>query len=94
MCSRRSWNGWGVLAGVGKPFPHTRGGEPMGRKINLERMSDVLETIRANDGKLRANDIARKLALHPQQVARCLTSLEMLYENDKGFLGVFDNLMV
>ena len=59
----------------------------MGRKINLGRLSEVLETI-------RANDIAKQLGLHPQQVTRCLPSLEMLYEDDKGFLGVLDNLVV
>jgi DNA-binding IclR family transcriptional regulator len=66
----------------------------MGRKINLGRLSDVLETIRENDCKVRANDVAKKLNLHPQAVTRLLPAFgeetdELLYEDDKGFLGIF-----
>jgi Mn-dependent DtxR family transcriptional regulator len=66
----------------------------MGRKVNMERLSDVLETIRENDCKVRANDVARRLNLHPQVVTRLLPAFEeqteeLLYEDDKGFLGIF-----
>lgn len=66
----------------------------MGRKINLERLADVFETIRDNNCKLRANDVAKKLNLHPQALARLLPAFgeqtkELLYEDDRGFLGIF-----
>jgi len=67
----------------------------MGRNINLERLSDMLQIIRENDCKLRANDIARQLNVHPQVVARLLPAFgekteELLYEDDRGFLGLFN----
>ena len=76
-------------------FPHTRGGEPnMGRKINLERLSDVLKIIQENDGQFRANDIAKQLDLHPQAIARVLPAFgeeteELICEDDRGFLKIF-----
>ncbi len=66
----------------------------MGRKINFGRLSDFIETIRENDCKLRANDAAKQLGLHPQSITRLLVASEeqaeeLLYEDDKGFLGIF-----
>ena len=66
----------------------------MGRKTNVSRLSEVVETIRSNDGLLRANDIAHKLNLHPQAIARLLSvvdkeSDDLLFEDDRGFLGLF-----
>ncbi len=62
----------------------------MGRKVNSDRLADVVQTIRQNDGKVRSNDIAKKLNLHPQAVARLLsTTEELLCEDDNGFLGIF-----
>ena len=66
----------------------------MGRKINKERLSDVVQTIAENDGQLRANDIAKQLALHPQAVNRLLSVVDnetetLLCEDDLGFLGIF-----
>jgi DNA-binding IclR family transcriptional regulator len=66
----------------------------MGRKVNSEQVKAVLETIQEHDGKFRANDVAKHLGLHPQMVARLLPAIgkqteELLYEDDKGFLGIF-----
>lgn len=66
----------------------------MGRKVNTERLEEVLQTIRENDGQMRANDIAKELDLHPETVARLLAvadneSDELLTEDDQGFLGIF-----
>ncbi len=66
----------------------------VGRRVNPDRLADILQTIRENDGKFRANDIAKELKLHPQAVARLLPTIdeeseELLYEDDKGFLGIF-----
>ena len=66
----------------------------MGRKTSLSRLNEVVETIRSNDGLLRVNDIAIKLNLHPQAIARLLSVVDKetdnrLIEDDKGFLGIF-----
>lgn len=66
----------------------------MGRRVNLDKLHDVLDTIRENEGLVRANDIAKNLNLHPQAVIRLLTTVddetdELLYEDDKGFLSIF-----
>ncbi len=66
----------------------------MARKTNLERLNEVVETIRLNDGLVRANDIAHQLNLHPQAVTRLLSVVdtetdELLTESNKGFLGIF-----
>ena len=66
----------------------------MGRKTNVSRLVEVVETIRSNDGLVRANDIANKLKLHPQAIARLLSVVDketddLLFEDDKGFLGIF-----
>lgn len=66
----------------------------MGRKINADRTDNILSTVSENDGKLSAAGIAKLLGLHPQAVIRALTALESkpekyLYEDDKGFLGIF-----
>ena len=62
----------------------------MGRKANPDRVKDVVEVIRTHDGKVRANDIAKELNLHPQAVSRLLAATnELLTEDDCGFLGIF-----
>ncbi|MBN1991905.1 MAG: helix-turn-helix domain-containing protein [Anaerolineae bacterium] len=66
----------------------------MGRNIDRQRLAAVLQTIKENDGRLRMNDIARRLNLHPQAVARLLPAVgektgELLYEDERGFLGIF-----
>ena len=66
----------------------------MGRKLNQDRLEDVLQTIRERDGQYKANDVAKELELHPQIVARLLASVDnrsadLLYEDDRGFLGLF-----
>lgn len=66
----------------------------MGRKVNEDRVWEVMETINAHDGQYRANDIAEELGLHPQAVSRLLTATEyigddLLVEDDHGFLGIF-----
>jgi Mn-dependent DtxR family transcriptional regulator len=66
----------------------------MGRKVNADRLSDVVRTIQQNDGRVRANDIAKELKLHPQAVTRLLAVVNeetgaLLYEDDRGFLGIF-----
>jgi DNA-binding IclR family transcriptional regulator len=66
----------------------------VGRNINPNRKQDILKTIAENNGQLRASNLARLLKLHAQEVSRVLTSLEdspekFLYEDDRGFLGIF-----
>jgi len=66
----------------------------MGRKVNPEKVVEVIKTIRENDGKLRANNVAKQLGLHPEEMARVLTTIEndeekVLCEDDKGFLNIF-----
>ena len=66
----------------------------MGRKLNQDRLEDVLQTIREHDGQYKANDVAKELDLHPQTVVRLLSSVDnhsasLLYEDDRGFLGLF-----
>jgi Mn-dependent DtxR family transcriptional regulator len=66
----------------------------MGRKVNSERLEEVVQTIREHNGEVRANDIAKELDLHPEAVARLLAvadreSEELLIEDDKGYLGIF-----
>jgi len=66
----------------------------VGRKVNTQRLAQVLSTIEENEGKLRANDIAKQLGIHPQAIARLLPAFgteteELLYEDDRGFLGIF-----
>jgi len=66
----------------------------MGRNLNQDRLEDVLQTIREHDGQYKANDVAKELDLHPQIVARLLSSVDdhstdLLYEDDRGFLGLF-----
>lgn len=66
----------------------------MGRKVNTERLEEVMQVIREHDEELRANDIAKELDLHPETVARLLAaadreSEELLIEDDEGFLGIF-----
>ncbi|GEM_PF-3297111 len=66
----------------------------MGRKVNPQKVVEVIKVIRENDGKLRANDVAKQLGLHPQEVARVLPAIDdgeekFLYEDDKGFLSIF-----
>lgn len=66
----------------------------MGRKLNQDRLEDVLQTIKEHDGQYKANDVAKELDLHPQTVARLLASVddhstELLCEDDWGFLGIF-----
>lgn len=66
----------------------------MGRKVNTERLEEVMQIIREHDEELRANDIAKELDLHPETVARLLAvadreSEELLIEDDEGFLGIF-----
>lgn len=66
----------------------------MGRKTRSDRLANVVAAIRRNDGRIRANDIAKELNLHPQAVSRLLaatetTGDERLYEDDWGFLGIF-----
>ncbi len=66
----------------------------MGRKINRDRLVDVWQTIKENDTVFRSTDVAKKLSLHPQAIARLLTAFEdeteyLLIEDDKGFLGIF-----
>lgn len=66
----------------------------MGRKVDTKKVKIILQTIADNDGQVRANDIARQLKMHPQAVARLLPNVdqetgELLYEDDKGFLGIF-----
>jgi len=66
----------------------------MGRKVNEDRVWDVVETVKAHDGQYRANDIAEELGLHPQTVSRLLSATETvgderLVEDDYGFLGIF-----
>ncbi len=66
----------------------------MGRNINSDKVAEVIKTIQEHDGQLRANDVAKQLGLHPQEVARLLpaiggTTEELLSEDDKGFLSIF-----
>jgi Mn-dependent DtxR family transcriptional regulator len=62
----------------------------MGRKANPDRVKEVVEVIRTHDGKVRANDIAKELELHPQTVSRLLAATDdLLTEDDRGFLGIF-----
>lgn len=66
----------------------------MGRKVNKERLSQVVQTIQEHDGQLRANDLAKQLELHPQAVSRLLSVVDdetetLLCEDDRGFLGIF-----
>ena len=66
----------------------------MGRKINSERLAQVLSAIERNDGKVRAADIAKQLGLHPQMIARLLPAFgadteHLLYEDEQGYLGIF-----
>jgi hypothetical protein len=66
----------------------------MGRKANADRLTEVIQTIQKHDGKYRANDVAKALGLHPQVIIRLLSSVdtdsdELLYEDDRGFLGIF-----
>ena len=42
----------------------------MGRKVSSNRKEDVVQTVRENDGKLRAAGVAKVLNLHPQEVNR------------------------
>jgi DNA-binding IclR family transcriptional regulator len=66
----------------------------MGRKINSDKVVVVLKTIQEHDGQFRANDVAKQLGLHPQEVARLLPAIgelteTLLSEDDKGFLSIF-----
>jgi hypothetical protein len=66
----------------------------MGRKVNSERLEEVVQTIREHDGQIRANDIAKELDLHPEAVARLLAAADreseaLLIEDDQGYLGIF-----
>lgn len=66
----------------------------MGRKVNTQRLAEVLNSIKENDGKLRATDIAKQLGVHPQMITRLLPAFgseteDLLVEDDRGFLGIF-----
>jgi hypothetical protein len=66
----------------------------MGRKMDSERLAEVMQTIQKHDGKYRANDVAKELGLHPQAVVRLLSATEtardsLLCEDDRGFLSIF-----
>ncbi|HRV91621.1 MAG TPA: hypothetical protein P5526_05625 [Anaerolineae bacterium] len=66
----------------------------MGRKINPLRRTEVIKTVGEHHEQLTAGGIAKKLGLHPQEVARVLTALEdepekVVHEDDGGFLGLF-----
>ncbi len=66
----------------------------MGRKTDSERLAEVIQTIQKHEGKYRANDVAKELGLHPQAVARLLSTAEtgkdsLLCEDDRGFLSIF-----
>lgn len=66
----------------------------MGRKVNQDRVREVVETIKTHNGQYRANDIAQEMGLHPQAVSRLLAATEVtgnerLVEDDRGFLGIF-----
>ena len=66
----------------------------MGRKVSIDRVVSVLKTIQEHDGQFRANDVAKQLGLHPQEVARILPAIgeeteELLCEDDRGFLSIF-----
>ena len=66
----------------------------MGRKVKPEHLAAVLNTIKANDGQVRAHDVAKQLKMHPQAVARLLPAIgeeagELLCEDDRGFLSIF-----
>lgn len=38
----------------------------MGCRMSMGNVSKVLGCIRADDGQIRSNDIARKIGMHPQ----------------------------
>ena len=66
----------------------------MGRRIDSNRRQTVLDVIEQHDGQLKAGALAKLLGLHPQEIARVLTSLEdepdkYLSEDDRGFLSMF-----
>ena len=66
----------------------------MARKVNLDNVKAVLETIQDKDSQIRANDIAKILNLHPQAISRLLPAVddetdELLCEDDQGFLSIF-----
>jgi len=66
----------------------------VGRKVRSNRKEEVVQAVRDNDCKLQAAGVARLLNLHPQDVSRTLAALEdddekYLYEDDRGFLGIF-----
>jgi hypothetical protein len=66
----------------------------MGCKLDQDRLENVLQTIKEHNDQYKANDVAKALDLHPQTVARFLASVEnhsadLLYEDDRGFLGLF-----
>ena len=66
----------------------------MGRQVSLDRVVSVLKTIQEHDGQFRANDVAKQLGLHPQEVARILPAIgeeteELLCEDDRGFLSIY-----
>lgn len=54
---------------------------------------DILTLIMDNNCRYCPNDLARRLNLHPQTIARLLPVFEktgqLLYEDDKGRLGVY-----
>jgi hypothetical protein len=71
----------------------------MGRKIDSDKVVVVLKTIQEHDGQFRANDVAKQLGLHPQEVARLLPAIgelteTLLSEDDKGFLSIFNQSAV
>jgi DNA-binding IclR family transcriptional regulator len=66
----------------------------MGRKTDPQNADSVLNIITANNGQVRANDIARQTGMHPEAVSRLLASMDkttgvLLQEDDNGFLGIF-----
>ncbi len=66
----------------------------MGRRINEANAHKVLNCIQTDDGRIRANDIARQTGMHPQAVSRLLATMDettgvLLQEDKRGFLGIF-----
>jgi len=66
----------------------------MRRKVNLQNVKSIVQSIQNHNNQFRAADIAREMGLHPQAVSRLLAIIEettgtLLQEDDQGKLGIF-----